>query len=479
MPPKRKLFEDVLIVDTGHKGMSIGKTQDGRVVMVEGVIPGDRVDASAGRKRKGMYQCKPERFIEYSAHRVDPFCSHFGTCGGCKWQHMKYDAQLEFTEKSVLDALKRIAHIPDPPMQPIIGCTEPIHYRNKMEYTFTDRRWLTEEELDGNVFDETPVAGSFDETPLLRNGLGLHVAGAFAHVVNITTCFLQPEPANAIRNFVRDFAIEHQMSFQIVKYHKGFLRNLVLRNNSSGQFMVTLVFGEEDPGMRDKLLKAMTKKFDCISSLYFCINTKLNDSTFDLDFTLVAGSPYLPMQLGHIEYHLGPKSFFQTNSRQAETMCRVVQQMAGLSGNELVYDLYSGIGSFALYMAKDARQIVGIEEIREAVDDAKLNALHNQISNVHFFAGDVRKLILLPEVHQFGKPDVIITDPPRAGMEASVVESLLYLGAPKIVYVSCNPATQARDIELLSSRYHLINAQPIDMFPQTAHVENVALLIHG
>jgi len=221
------------------------------------------------------------------------------------------------------------------------------------------------------------------------------------------------------------------------------------------------------------------KKFDCISSLYLCINTKLNDSTFDLDFTLVAGSPYLPMQLGHIEYHLGPKSFFQTNSRQAETMCRVVQQMAGLSGNELVYDLYSGIGSFALYMAKDARQIVGIEEIREAVDDAKLNALHNQISNVHFFAGDVRKLILLPEVHQFGKPDVIITDPPRAGMDASVVESLLYLGAPKIVYVSCNPATQARDIELLSSRYHLINAQPIDMFPQTAHVENVALLIHG
>lgn len=465
MPPKRKLFEDVLIVDTGHKGMSIGKTQDGRAVMVEGVIPGDRVDVSASRKRKGMYQCRPERFIAYSPHRTDPFCAHFGVCGGCKWQHMHYDAQLAFKEKSVIDALRRIAQIAEPVVQPILGCAEPIHYRNKMEYTFSDRRWLTTNELS-------------TETPLSRDGLGLHVAGAFAHVADISTCYLQPAPANAIRNFVRDFAIKHQMPFQNVKYHKGFLRNLVLRNNTAGQFMVTVVFGEDNEDMRNTLLDALIRQFDCIISLYYCINPKPNDSTFDLDFALVHGLPYLPMSLGHIEYRLGPKSFFQTNSKQAEKMCQVVKEMAALKGNELVYDLYSGIGSFALYLAKDAQHIVGIEEIPEAVEDARVNEAHNNITNVSFYAGDVRKLILQEEIRRHGKPDLIITDPPRAGMDASVVESLLQLDAPRIVYISCNPATQARDLQLLSSSYALVKAQPIDMFPQTAHVENVALLEH-
>jgi 23S rRNA (uracil1939-C5)-methyltransferase len=287
---------------------------------------------------------------------------------------------------------------------------------------------------------------------------------------------LQPEPANAIRNFVRDFATEHQMPFQNVKYHKGFLRNLVLRNNPGGDFMVTLVFGDDDPVKRSLLLEALMQEFDCITSLHYCINPKQNDSTYDLDFIHAGGSPYLPMQLGHIEYQLGPKSFFQTNSAQAEVMCRVVHEMAGLQGDELIYDLYSGVGSFALYLAKDARQVIGIEEISEAVEDARMNAFHNQILNVSFHAGDVRKLILQDEIRRQVKPDVIITDPPRAGMDASVVESLLQLGAPRIVYISCNPATQARDLQLLSARYSLVKAQPIDMFPQTAHVENVALL---
>ncbi len=464
MPVKRKIIEDVLIVDTGHKGMAVGKTPSGLAVLVEGVIPGDRVDVTASRKRKGMYQCKPEKFLAYSPHRTDPFCAHFGTCGGCKWQHMNYNAQLEFKEKSVTDALKRIAHIPDPPMTSILGCVEPVYYRNKMEYTFTDRRWLTEDEM------------ASDET-FTRNGLGFHVAGAFAHVVDIKTCYLQPEPANAIRNFVRDFAISHGIPFQNVKYHEGGLRNLILRNNTSGQFMVTVVFGEDDPGTREDLLRALSDKFKCITSLYYCVNTKLNDSTFDLEFVHVAGDTYLSMKLGHIEYRLGPKSFFQTNSKQAESMCSVLQQMAGLSGNELVYDLYSGIGSFALYLAKDARHVVGIEEIPEAVADAKINADHNRIENVSFFAGDVKKLIPLPDVQQYGSPDIIITDPPRAGMDPSVIESLIQLNAKKIVYVSCNPATQARDIEMLAGHYALIQSQPIDMFPQTAHVENVALLV--
>ena len=332
-----------------------------------------------------------------------------------------------------------------------------------MEYTFTDRRWLTAEELEsGREFD--------------RNGLGLHVSGAFAHVTNIHTCYLQADPANAIRNFVKEFAVAHEMPFQNVRFHEGFLRNLVIRNNTSGEFMVTVVFGEHIGGVIQQLLNALVEKFDCIRSLYYCINPKLNDSTFDLDFILHSGEPYLGMQLGHVEYHLGPKSFFQTNSEQAQLMSQTVQRMAGLTGHELVYDLYSGIGSFALYLAKDAKQIIGIEEIPEAVDDAKSNADYNKIRNVSFHAGDVRQLIHIPEIAQHGTPDLIVTDPPRAGMDANVVESLLQLEAPTIVYVSCNPATQARDLDLLSEKYQLIEAQPIDMFPQTAHVENVALL---
>jgi len=460
---KRKTIENVLIVDTGHKGTAVGKTPDGLAVLVDGVIPGDRVDVSTGRKRKGMYHCKPERFIEYSPYRTAPVCGHFGTCGGCKWQHMHYEAQLEFKEKSVFNALTRIAHVSDPRVKPILGCKDPLHYRNKMEYTFTDRCWLTHEELAS-------------EKTFSRNGLGLHVAGAFAHVVDIQTCYLQPDPANDIRNFVRDFAREQQLSFQNVRYHKGVMRNLVIRNNAKGQFMVILVFGEDDPASREEIVQALTRKFECIVSLYYCINTKVNDATFDLEYVHVAGDPFLSMKLGHIEYQLGPKSFFQTNNAQAEVMCQVVHTLAGLTGNELVYDLYSGIGSFTLFHAKDAHRILGIEEIPEAVEDARVNAKHNNVTNVDFFAGDVGKLLTQAEVRQFGRPDLVITDPPRAGMATSVITSLIELDVPRIVYVSCNPATQARDIQLLSEHYHFVQSQPIDMFPQTAHVENIALL---
>jgi 23S rRNA (uracil1939-C5)-methyltransferase len=355
-----------------------------------------------------------------------------------------------------------------------------------MEYTFTDRRWLTEEDLEIDLLNQVgtqhashPVSEATDLYTLVsRNGLGLHVAGAFAHVTDIQTCHLQPEPANAIRNFVRDFAVKQGINFQNVKYHKGFLRNLVLRNNTSGQFMVTLVIGEDDRENRERLFEALIREFDCISSLWYCINTKLNDSTFDLDFIHVAGDLFLLMQLGHIECKLGPKSFFQTNSLQAGTMCSLVQQMAGLTGKELVYDLYSGIGSFALYLAKDARHVVGIEEVPEAIADARINAAHNDIGNVLFYSGDVKKLIVQADLHRYGTPDVIVTDPPRSGMDLSVVKSLIELHAPTIIYVSCNPATQARDIDMLSTHYRVIQSQPVDMFPQTAHVENVALLEH-
>jgi 23S rRNA (uracil1939-C5)-methyltransferase len=460
---KQVLIENVLIVDTGHKGYAVGKTPEGATVFVQHVVPGDRVNALTTKKRKGTVFCKAEEILEYSPYRTEPQCQHFGMCGGCKWQHMQYSAQLQFKERSVTESLKRIAHIPEPPVEPIMGCENPFYYRNKMEFTFTDRRWLTaEEHLKSEATD--------------RPGLGLHVAGAFAHVANLEECLLQNEPANAIRNFVRDFALECGWSFQNVRHHNGLLRNLIIRNNPQGQFMVTVVFGEDDPAVREMLFPVLLREFDCITSLFYCINTKLNDAVSDQDFIHVSGDPFLRMQLGHIEYCLGPKSFFQTNSTQAEVMCNVVRDMAGLTPEMLVYDLYCGIGSFSLFLAKQVRQVIGIEYIPEAIDDAISNASHNQITNAAFFAGDVRTLIGHEVITEHGTPDVIITDPPRAGMDAKVVEAMLAIGAPRIVYISCNPATQARDLELLAARYDVIKCQPIDMFPQTAHVENVALL---
>jgi 23S rRNA (uracil1939-C5)-methyltransferase len=460
---KQTLFENVLIVDTAHKGYAVGKTPEGVTVFVQNVVPGDRVNALTIKKRKGTVYCRAEEILEYSPHRTEPECKHFGMCGGCKWQHMQYAAQLDFKERSVTESLRRIAHIPDPPVQSILGCTDPFHYRNKMEFTFTDRSWVTEEEhINTDATD--------------RPGLGLHVAGAFAHVANLEQCLLQEEPANAIRNFVRDFALEHDWSFQNVRHHQGLFRNLIIRNNLQGQFMVTVVFGEDDPEVRNLLFPMMLDRFDCISSLFYCINTKLNDAVSDQDFIHVSGDTFLRMQLGHIEYRLGPKSFFQTNSAQAEVMCKVVRDMAGLTPDMLLYDLYCGIGSFSLFLAKDVRQVIGIEYIPEAIYDAISNAEHNGITNAGFFAGDVRELIRHELITQHGTPDVIITDPPRAGMEPKVVQSIIEIGAPRIVYISCNPATQARDLEILAPHYQLIKCQPIDMFPQTAHVENVALL---
>lgn len=462
---KRRLIENVRIVDTGHKGYAVGKTDDGMTVFVENAVPGDVVDVMTMQKKKGIFFCRPEKYLELSEYRTAPPCQHFDLCGGCKWQHMQYSAQLAFKERTVTEALRRIAHITEPPVQPILGCRDPFHYRNKMEYTFTDRSWVAAEDLSDAGND--------------RPGLGLHVAGAFAHVTNIEACLLQDETANAIRNFVRDFAIDKGMTFQNVRRHTGLMRNLILRNNRDGEWMVTVVFGEEDITAGEALLSALQEEFPRIVSLYSCTNTKLNDSVFDLDFRHVSGDPFLRMQLGHVEYRLGPKSFFQTNSEQAEEMCRIVREMADLRKDMLLYDLYCGIGSFSLYLAGQVKQVVGVEYIPEAIDDAIVNAKHNHITNTAFFAGDVKNVLRTPEVLAFGKPDVIVTDPPRAGMEPKVVSALLEIAAPRIVYVSCNPATQARDIEMLAAKYSVVKCQPIDMFPQTAHVENVALLVHS
>jgi len=460
---KQKLIENVLIVDTGHKGYAVGKAPDGSTVFVQNAVPGDRVHALSVRKRKGTLFCKVEEFLEYSNLRTSPACQHFGVCGGCKWQHMSYPSQLEFKQRSVTESLRRISHIAEPPVDPILGCADPFHYRNKMEYTFTNRRWLSEADHQNEEIGEVP-------------GLGLHVAGAFAHVANLEQCLLQAEPANEIRNFVRDFCMAREWSFQNVRHHSGLLRNLILRNNPEGEFMVTVVFGEDDEEARGTLFPALLKAFDCIRSLFYCINTKPNDSVSDQEFVHVSGDLFLKMQLGHVEYRLGPKSFFQTNSGQAQVMCDVVRKVAGLQKDMLLYDLYCGIGSFSLFLARDVRMVIGIEYIQEAIDDAVLNARHNAIDNVTFHAGDVKAFLEQDKIRQQGTPDVIITDPPRAGMEPKVVQSLLDIAAPRIVYISCNPATQARDIELLASTYQLVKSQPIDMFPQTAHVENVALL---
>ncbi len=463
MARERQVIRGVRIVDTGHKGAAVGKAPDGRTLFVEGGVPGDVLDARPVRKRKGVEFCIPERYITHSEFRTDPFCAHFGICGGCKWQHMHYEAQLAFKEKSVRDALTRIGGIPDVPIRPIIGCDPPTYYRNKLEFTFTDRRWLTPDEIaSGEDFE--------------RRGLGFHVGGSFAHVVDVEHCYLQGEPSNAIRDYVKDYARKHDLLFQNVRHHQGLLRNLIIRTNMAGHCMVTFVLGKNAPAEIQPLFDALTQKFDEITACFYCVNEKLNDSVFDLEFVHVFGDPYLKMQLGHIEYLLGPKSFFQTNSRQAGVLCDVVEKFAGLTGGELVYDLYCGVGSFALYLARRARHIAGIEEVVDAVADARTNASHNNLDNLSFYAGDVREVILREEVMAHGRPDVIITDPPRAGMHASVLQALLMLEPQRIVYVSCDPATQARDIRILAGRYRVGQNQPVDMFPHTAHVENVALL---
>ena len=460
---KRQIVEKVKITGIADKGRSVGRDDEGQVIFVEDVAPGDVVDVLVLRKKKGFKEGVAHHFHSYSEDRAEPFCEHYGVCGGCRWQHVKYEAQLVNKEDVVRHALKRIGKINIQKFYPILPSERTTFYRNKMEFAFANKRWLTREELNSDVSKYEDV-------------LGFHRSGAFDKIVNIKNCHLQEDPSNQTRNTLREIAIEQGLEFFDIREKTGFLRHVMLRITTLGEVMMIVSFFEDDAEKRKKYLDEALRRIPKVTSLYYCINPKANDFILDLDMVLYEGKGFIEEVLGDVRFRIGPKSFFQTNSRQAQRLFDVVSKFAGLTGEENVYDLYTGIGSIALYLAKDCKQVVGIEEVEMAIEDAKINAKHNQIENAVFYAGDVANVLSDEFAFKHGKPDVLITDPPRAGMHKDVVKFLLKLKAPKVVYVSCNPATQARDLNMLRTEYDVIMAQPVDMFPHTHHIENVALL---
>ncbi len=460
---KPKLIENLRIVGPADKGKCVGKSEDGQVVFLEKVAPGDIVDVMVLRKRKGVMQGVVKEYKSLSSDRIEPFCKHFGVCGGCKWQHISYPAQLRHKTDIVNNAMKRIAKVDVGEFLPIIGADETTYYRNKLEYSFSNKRWLSPEELNTEISNEMEV-------------LGFHAPGTFDKIVEIEHCYLQGGLSNEIRDFVRGKAKELGLAFMDIKKVEGDLRNIIIRTSVTGELMVVISFFRDDKTKRDELLDALMKRFPAITSLNYAINPKRNDTLYDIDIMKYQGKSFIEEKLGDVRYRIGPKSFFQTNTQQAVRLFDTVVNFAGLSGEENVYDLYTGAGSIACYLSGYCKQVVGIEEVAPAIEDARVNADLNGIDNAVFHVGDVKDILTDEFADKHGKPDVLITDPPRAGMHAKVVEMLLKLEAPKIVYVSCNPGTQARDLGLLSEKYEVTKMQPVDMFPHTYHIENVALL---
>ncbi len=451
----------VPIHGVADRGKGVGRTPDGLVLFVEGAVPGDVVDVFVQKKKGGFGEGRIENLVQASPQRVEPFCAHFGVCGGCKWQHLAYETQLQHKNQTVLDAFARIAKVPVQEFLPILGAPETTNYRNKLEFAFSNKRWLLAEEM--------PAPGG--------PGLGFHRAGAFDKVVDIQECHLQAEPSNSIRNTAREIALEQGLEFYDVRRHEGFLRNLMVRLTTTGECMLLVSFARDEPEAIRAFLDALLERLPGqITTMVYCINPKKNDTVFDLEMINYTGKGFVVENLGGRQFKIGPKSFFQTNSRQAKNLYDVVVQFAGLTGSENVYDLYTGTGSIALYVAQYCRQVVGIEEVPEAIADAHENQALNNIRNAVFYAGDVKNVLSPEFIEKHGKPDLVITDPPRAGMHEKAVRFLLELEAPRIVYVSCNPATQARDVQWLSEKYRVLKVQPVDMFPHTHHIENVALL---
>jgi 23S rRNA (uracil1939-C5)-methyltransferase len=457
------LLEKVRITDIGAEGNALARVEN-LVVFVPMLIPGDVVDIRVIKKRKKYLEGRVVKFHEYSADRIAPLCRHFGVCGGCKWQHLPYHLQLRYKEKQVRDNLTRIGKIDLPVINPIIGSSEIFLYRNKLEYTFSDKRWLTKGEVDsGNLYEK-------------EDALGFHIPGLFDKVLDITECHLQPEPSNSIKNSVREYSRQNNLQFFNLREQKGFLRNLVIRNSLDSKVMVIAVFFHEDLEKRERLLDFLASEYPQITSLMYVINSKRNDSLNDQNPILYKGESFLSEQMDGLKFRIGPKSFYQTNTKQALELYRVVKDFAGLTGKEIVYDLYTGTGTIASYIAGSANKVIGIEYVEEAVRDAKINSEINSIRNTYFFAGDMKEVLSRAFINTNGKPDIIITDPPRAGMHEDVVKTIVAAAPDRIVYVSCNPSTQARDILLLSEEYSVSGVQPVDMFPHTHHVENVVLL---
>ncbi|PVH24211.1 23S rRNA (uracil(1939)-C(5))-methyltransferase RlmD [Sphingobacterium corticibacter] len=461
IPQDKKFVSDIEIIDIAEEGRGVAK-QDELVMFIEKAIPGDIVDVELLRKKKNLVEGKVTAVKTPSPHRVEPFCKHFGVCGGCKWQHMNYEAQLHFKEKYVNNVLTRIGKVDTSAMETILGSQETSYYRNKLEYTFSNKRWLTNK--DEQTEDQD------------MNALGFHVPGRFDKILDIDHCYLQADPSNDIRNSIRAYAADHGISFYDLRAHQGALRNVIIRTASTGEVMVIVVFAYPTQEQIDQLMEFISVKFPTLASLLYIVNQKGNDTIFDQEIMVYRGRDFIYEEMEGLKFKVGPKSFYQTNSAQAYELYKITRDFAGLTGEETVYDLYTGAGTIANFVARNAKQVIGIEYVPSAIEDAKINSELNDISNTKFYAGDMKDVLTIPFVTAHGKPDIIITDPPRAGMHADVIKCLLDVEAPKIVYVSCNAATQARDIELLSGKYQVDRIKPVDMFPHTQHVENVVLL---
>jgi 23S rRNA (uracil1939-C5)-methyltransferase len=460
---KKRFFENVTIIDIAEEGKGVGKADD-FVLFVDKAVPGDVADVLVYRSKKNFGEGKITELKQPSEYRTEPFCEHFGTCGGCKWQHMTYAAQLKFKQKSVADALTRIAKIDVAGMLPIVPSPADKYYRNKLEYTFSNKRWL----YDGE---------NREDGELNMNALGFHIPGRFDKILDVNHCWLQAEPSNTLRNSIREFVFANGYSFYDLKAHTGALRNLIVRTSSTGEVMVIVVFAFADEDEVSKLMRFIDKEFPGITSLLYIINQKKNDTIFDQDVVIYKGAGYIHEEMNGIRFRIGPKSFYQTNSVQALYLYEIARDFAAFKGDELVYDLYTGAGTIANFIAGHVQEVVGIEYVPTAIEDAKINSAINNITNTKFYAGDIKDVLAADFVAAHGKPDVIITDPPRAGMHPDVVNRLMEIEAGKIVYISCNAATQARDLLVLKEKYDTVKIQPVDMFPHTQHVENVVLLV--
>jgi len=458
------VFHQIQVLDAGAKGVSVAKAPDGKVIFIPNVVPGDVVDVQTFKKRKAYYEGKAVKFHELSDYRVDPICEHFGVCGGCKWQNMKYGQQLAFKQNEVKNHLQRIGKIELPEFEDILGSEKQFFYRNKMEFSFSNSRWLTEKEIES-----TEDLGN-------RNALGFHIPKMWDKILDINKCHLQEDPSNAIRNEIRAFANEHNLAFFNPREHSGLLRTVMIRTVSTGEIMVLIQFFEEDKANRELILDHLYERFPQITSLQYVVNGKPNDTIYDQDVILYKGRNYILEEMEGLKFSINAKSFYQTNSDQAYELYKITREFAGLTGNETVYDLYTGTGTIAQFVSKKAKKVIGVESVPEAIIDAKANAERNNIINCEFFVGDMKVVFNEAFIAQHGKPDVIITDPPRDGMHKDVVEQILKIAPKKVVYVSCNSATQARDLALMDEKYKVTRVRPVDMFPQTHHVENVVLL---
>lgn len=460
---KLPLLENVEIIDAGAEGKAVARV-DGVVVFTTNAIPGDVVDIQVTKKREKYLEGKVVAVRVPSPDRVEAFCEHFDLCGGCKWQYLPYEKQLFYKQKQVVDQLTRIGRITIPKLHPIRGSERSTFYRNKLEFTFSNRRWLSDEEIRSGA----PISD--------QNVLGFHIPGMFDKVIDIRKCWLQPSPSNEIRNAVRDYALEHRLPFFDLREKSGLLRTIFIRTNEKGETMVIIVFFADNKPAREGLLNFVADRFPQVTSLLYVINEKGNDTITDQEVVVFKGKDHLVEEMEGLQFIIGPKSFYQTNALQAYELYKIARSFAGLTGTETVYDLYTGTGTIANFVAKNAKKVVGIEYVPEAIADAKINAANNGIDNVAFFAGDMKDILTDEFVAANGHPDVIITDPPRAGMDEKVIEVMLAASPDRIVYVSCNPATQARDLQLMQHQYKVKEVYPVDMFPHTHHVENVVLL---